>query len=126
MKKSHALLLIIGALIVGIVAGGWAVSRFHVRYAGYSTASDANMTHASLKALRGANTTGAVELLEIKLDGALVSLAPFLTERSKLRRDPVYLKVFRSVKAYRKEFPRASQDGDDVVDRAFSLLDENQ
>ena len=109
MKTSHATILASATLVVGLLLGGWTVSRFHVRYTGLSAVADANLTTASLKALRKGDTTNAMELLEIRLGGALAILKPFVIEKPEGQRDELYSKVLGTVDAYRAEFPRGSR-----------------
>ena len=129
MSKTRALLLAMAALIIGALAGGWGVSRFWERFAGDlaagSMAADASTTVLTLEHLRMGNTTGAVERLETKLDGALIGLGAFIPETPKSRRDPQHISVLEIARAYRTKFPRTS-DSPEIsggVARAFELLD---
>jgi hypothetical protein len=129
MSKTRALSFALAALIIGAVVGGWGVSRFWGRVT-YdlsvgSMAAEASTTVGALERLRDGNTTGAVELLEIKLDGALIGLGAFIPEIGESRRDPLHLKVVEMARDYRAMFPRTNDSPEiaDGVARAFLLLD---
>jgi hypothetical protein len=115
--------------ILGAVGGGWGVSLFHGRMTDNlisgSLAAEASTTVGTLTRLRDGNTAEAIELLEIKLDGALIGLGAFLPEIPESRRDPLHIKAVEMAHAYRTRFPRANDSPEiaDGVARAFSLLD---
>jgi hypothetical protein len=129
MSKTRALLLALAALIIGAVAGGWGVSKFWGRLtadlSASSMAAEASTTVRILERLRDGNTTGPVELLEIKLDGALIGLGAIIPEIPESRRDPNYIRAVGIARDYRSKFPRTndSPDVSDGVARAFSLLE---
>ncbi len=129
MSKTRALLFALAALIIGGVAGGWGVSKFWGRFTGdlsaSSMAAEASTTVRILERLRDSNTTGAVESLEIKLDGALIGLGAFIPEIPESRRDPMYIRAVEIARDYRDKFPRTNDSPEisDGVARAFSLLD---
>jgi|SRR5688572_21490164 len=130
MTKTRALLLALAAFVIGAAAGGWAVSRFWDRLNNDLSlgplGAEASTTVRTLERLRAGNATGAVELLEIKLDGALVGLGAFMRETPPSNRDPLHLKVLSMARDYRARFPR-THDSPEVarsIARAFTLLDE--
>jgi len=129
MSKTHAFLLALAALVIGAVGGGWAVSKFWGRFTSNlstgSMAAEASTTVGILKRLRAGDSTNAVELLEIKLDGALVGLGAFLPEIPEARRDPLHIKVIRTARDYRAQFPRTNDSPEiaEAIAQAFILLD---
>ena len=129
MSKTSAFLLAALALIIGAFAGAWGVAQFYGRFTGNLTstslAAEAGTTARILERLRAGNATAAVELLELKLDGAVIGLGAFLAETPASRRDPSHLKMLQIARDYRIKFPRKtnSPEIDDGVARAFGLLD---
>ena len=128
MSKRAAIILAVVTLLVGIVAGGWAVADFYGHFTmrlilGQLTA-EASTTTATLKRLRAGNTTNTVELLEIKLDGDLIGLGAMLTDTLELKSDPQYIKTLQMVRDYRTQFPRksGSPEVDAGADKEFDLL----
>jgi hypothetical protein len=128
MSKNAAIILAVITLLIGVVAGGWAVGIFYGRLTtrliiGQLTA-EASTTTVTLKRLRAGNTTNAVELLEIKLDGDLIGLGAMLTDPRELKSDPQYIKTLQMVRDYRTQFPRksSSPEVDAGADKAFDLL----
>ena len=128
MSKRAAIILAVAALFVGVVAGGWGVGVFYSRLTGRlvigSLTSDAVTSVVELKHLRGGDTTNTIELLEIRLDGDLIGLTPFLDDRRALDRDPSYIRSLQKVKDYRTQFPRKSDSPelDAGADKVFDLL----
>ena len=128
MSKRAAIILAVAALLVGVIAGGWSVAYFFSRFAGQpvisSLSADAAMSVAELRRLRAGYTTNVVQVLEIKLDGDLIGLTPFLDDPSAFNRDPMNLKTLQIVKDYRTQFPRKtdSPELDAAADKAFDLL----
>jgi len=128
MSKRAAIILAVAALFVGVVAGGWGVGVFYSRFTGRlvigSLTSDAVMSVAELKMLRAGSNTNASELLEIRLDGDLVGLTPFLADRREFDRDPSNIKALQKVRDYRTQYPRksGSPELDAGADKAFDLL----
>ncbi len=129
MSKTRAFLLALAALVIGAVAGGGGVSKFWGRFTGDlsagSMAAEASTTVGILKRLRAGDSTNAVELLEIKLDGALIGLGAFLPNIPEARRDPLHIKVVRTARDYRAQFPRTNDSPEiaEGVAHAFTLLD---
>jgi hypothetical protein len=128
MSKKVAILLAVVTLLIGGVAGGWAVGVFYERLTtrlavSYLTA-EASVTTETLKRLRAGNTTNAVELLELRLDGDLMGLGSFLDDPRELKNDPTYIKTLQTVKDYRTQFPRKSPspEVDAGADKVFDLL----
>jgi hypothetical protein len=128
MSKRAAIILAFVALVVGILAGGWGLGLFYSRLTGRliigQLTSEAVMNVAELKMLRAGGSTNAVELLEIRLDGDLIGLTPFLTDRREFDSDPTYAKAIQKVKDYRTKFPRKSDSPelDAGTVKAFDLL----
>lgn len=89
MRMRSALLLAFAALMIGAIAGGWGVGelqgRITTQWAGVSSAAEAGTTVWALERLRSGNTTKAVELLESKLDGALIGLGASLSSAPESR-----------------------------------------
>lgn len=124
-----ALLLAFTTLMIGAIAGGWTVgwiqARITTHWAGVSSAAEASTTVWTLERLRSGNTTKAVELLESKLDGALIGLGASLSSTPESRRDPALIKTLQSAREYRARFPRKTENPeiDEAVARVFALLD---
>ena len=129
MSKRAAIILAVVALIVGAVAGGWSVAVFYDRFTSWlvigSLTADASTTVSDLRYLRAGDTTNVVELLEIKLDGDLIGLVPFLADPRQFKRDPSYIKTLQRVRDYRAQFPHKSDspEVDEGAAKAFNLLD---
>ncbi len=128
MSKKAAIILAVMTLLIGIAAGGWAVGMFYSRLTarlivGQLTA-EASTTTVTLKRLRAGNTTNAVELLEIKLDGDLIGLGAMLADPREFKSDPQHIKTLQMVKDYRAQFPRKTgwPEVDAGADKAFDLL----
>ena len=128
MSKTSAFSLALAALVIGAVFGGWAVSRFWGHFTGGlsngSMAAEAGTTVGILKSLRSGKSTTAVELLEIKLDGALVGLGAGLSDIPAPRRDPLHIRAIQSARDYRSEFPRTNDSPEvaEAIAKAFTLL----
>ena len=88
--------------------------------------TEAGSTVGLLKRLRAGNSTGAVEVLEYRLDSALIGLGALLPSIPESRRDRSYLKAIQKAKDYRTQFPRTNDSPEitEGVARAFTLLDE--
>jgi hypothetical protein len=76
---------------------------------------DASMAVALLQRLRAGQTNEAIEVLELTLDNALISLAASPQEIGEAQ-----LKTLEMAKQYRAKYPRNSDPG---VSKAFDLLD---
>ena len=130
MSKKIAVLLIVGALIAGAVAGGYGALCFYIRFTGLlvlnSSAAKTATAVSTLSMLRAGNETNAVELLEIHLDGELVTLGACLADAPVSKRDSMCLGVLQQARDYRVKYPRQSRSrqGDMAVARAFALLNE--
>jgi len=89
---------------------------------------DADMTILILEQLRARQTSEAVDLLELQLDGALIDLGASLEATPEKARQPIALAALRRARQYRTRFPRKTGNPsvDAAVARAFSLLDKQQ
>jgi hypothetical protein len=128
MSKKAAIILAVAALIIGVVAGGWSVAFFYGRFTSWmvtgNLTSDAVRSVAEIKMLRADQTTKAIEFLEMRIDGDLIGLTPFLADRQEFTRDPSNIMALQTVKDYRTKFPRKSDSAelDADADKAFDLL----
>ena len=128
MSKTRAFLFAFAALVAGTLAGGWGVSKFWERFTGDvlagSMAAEASTTASILKRLRVGDSTNAVELLELELDGALIGIGACLRDIPDARRDPLHIKAVRMARDYRTHFPRTNGSSEmaEGVARAFTLL----
>jgi hypothetical protein len=128
MSKKAAIILAVAALFIGIVAGGWSVAFYYGRFTGWmvtsNLTSDAVTSVAEIKMLRAGQTTNTVELLEMRIDGDLIGLTPFLADRREFDRNPSNIKALQTVKDYRTKYPRKSESAelDAAADKAFDLL----
>ena len=129
MSKTRTFLFALAALLLGVLGGGWGASRFWERVTGdweaRSMMTEAGSTVGLLKRLRAGNSTGAVEVLEYRLDSALLGLGALLPSIPESRRDRSYLKAIQKAKDYRTQFPRTNESPEitEGVARAFTLLD---
>ena len=129
MSKRATIIIAVLALIVGAVAGGWSVAvvydRLTSRLVIGSLTAEASTTVAELRRLRAGDVTNVVELLEIKVDGDLIGLNPFLADPREFNRDSRYVDALKMVRDYRAEFPHKSgmPEVDAGAAKAFNLLD---
>ena len=128
MSKRAAIILAVAALIIGVVAGGSSVAFLYGRFTGWmvtsNLTSDAATSVAEIKMLRAGQITNTVQLLETRIDGDLIGLTPFLSDRREFDRYPSNIKSLQTVKDYRAQFPRKSDapELDAGADKAFDLL----
>jgi hypothetical protein len=129
MSKRAAIFLAVSALIIGVLAGGWSVAFYYNRVTSWvvitKMTSEATISVAELEMLRAGQATNTMELLETTIDGDLVGLSPFLTDRREFNRYPSNIKALQTVKDYRAKFPRKtdSAEFDANAAKAFDLLD---
>jgi hypothetical protein len=128
MDKKLAVTLIVAAFLVGAVGTGVTVGYFYNRMAArlvyLSETEKAGMNVGVLNQLHANNTTNAIQLLDIELDGSLITLWFFRNEITPSDRD-VTLGVLRKVKEYRTKFPHEFDDPTfvETVSNVLSLVD---
>jgi hypothetical protein len=128
MSKRVAIIFAVVSLLIGIAVGGWTVAYVYghltTRLAVSQLTAEASMTTATLKCLRAGETTNAVEILELQLDGDLLQLGSYLDDPHEITSDPTYIKTLQIVKDYRTQFPRKSRsiEVDAGADKVFGLL----
>jgi hypothetical protein len=129
MKKSHFILLVSGALSLGILIGAvgiWTLSiHLSNKFMGLAAASGAGQEVTVLQLVRTGDTNHAIELLEIHLDGDVVTLGSLLGDVPPSHRDPTLMKTLARARDYRVKYPRKSDlpEGDATVAKAFDLVD---
>jgi hypothetical protein len=127
MSRRKALALVTVALCVGIFIGWFLATRHGDRFtrdfASVSSSADVGITVRTLQRLRAGNDTGAIELLEAHLDGALLALGSSLRSTPEGQRDVLHLQMLDLAREYRVTFPRQSisPEVDEAVTRALSL-----
>ena len=62
-----------------------------------------------LENLRQGDAKSPIELLEVKLDGDLISLWAFYKDTPANKRDPHLLKLLAKIRAYRMKYPRSTE-----------------
>ena len=81
MKKSRLILLASSAFLLGVVISAVVASlmwyHFTVRFAAVSSAGRASIDMAALRCLQTGDTNHALELLDMDLDGEVISLGGF-------------------------------------------------
>ena len=109
MSKQRAFLLIVSTLILGVVGGGYATSRWYqqylYRFCADSAAVQIEKDHTTLYYFRTGDTNKAVQLVEIDLDGQMAVLESTLREIPRSRRDTNDLVILEHARAYREAFP---------------------
>jgi hypothetical protein len=129
MNKLRTVLLVLGALGVGAVAGGWGVSRFsrHIAIGSLSDmmAAQVSATVLTLERIRKGDTAGAIELQEAGLDGQLCALADTMPDARQTVFHSMKLECIQEARDYRARFPRTNSPPHTAegVARAFRLLD---
>jgi hypothetical protein len=129
VNKSTTVVLIFVALMIGLALGGMAVFHFGTRFIGYGTinaeSAEAAVTVHALERLRAGDTNGAEDLLESRLDGALISVKSFLQSVPTTRRDTNAIQTLRLAKSYRDKFPRktSTPEVDQAVAQALAFPD---
>jgi hypothetical protein len=142
MNKKLAIILIVVAFIAGAVAAGGSVGYLFVQrlvimnkildyqFECQPELSTSLVSISALKKFRSNETSNsnAVEYLELQLDYSVAGLGRYvghlpLSERDS---DSVTMKVLRSAKKYREQFPHTNQDVliQKDIERAFSLVNE--
>jgi hypothetical protein len=109
MNKRRALLFAIVALAFGLVAGGYATSKWYERYLYRFCADDAaaelGKDHSVLHHLRAGDTNSAIDLLEIDLDGQMIAVQGMLEEIPKAEQNTNDVVLLERARAYRKAHP---------------------
>jgi hypothetical protein len=90
--------------------------------------ADASTTMLILGRLREQRTAEAIELLEARLDGALINLGAAMAATPPAERAAVPLDTLQKAREYRTEFPRHTSytNIDESVVRAWRLLNEQK
>jgi lipid-binding SYLF domain-containing protein len=88
--------------------------------------ADASLAIALLEQLRAKYSTEAVELVEMRLDGALIGLSSSLSAMPKPERPAIALQTLQRAKEYRTRFPRKVADPtiEEELTRGWKLLPE--
>jgi hypothetical protein len=121
MTRTRVTVLVAGVFIAGVVVGGglaaWLYDRFVLsNYVAMSAASGVGNKLTVLRAVRTGDTNGAVQSLELSLDGDLVTLG--LLPSSTI--DGPTSRILNRVASYREEYPH--KFGDAEVDTAIAEL----
>ena len=77
--------------------------------------------HRILQDIREGKTNDAINLLEIKLDGELITF--FNYDKNQPRIDPSQFKIISRISTYRREYPRKtdSQEVDAMVQKVLAM-----
>jgi hypothetical protein len=139
MNKRAVIIITVLALFVGAVAGGLSVAaiyghrtnllirdyEYHENEEGFaSLTADADTRVYSLRHLHAGQTTNAIDFEQGILDGDLINLESFVTNRSDYMNYPPSINALQDVKAYRTEFPYEEPPSvKKSVEEVFTLLD---
>ena len=109
MSKTRAFLLVISTLILGMVGGGLAVSRWYqhyiYRFCADSAATQVEKDHTTLYYFRTGDTNKALQLVEIDLDGQMAVLESMLKRIPQERQDTNDVVILEHAREYRRAFP---------------------
>ena len=109
MSKKRAFLFAVITLIVGLVAGGYATSkwyqRFLYRFCADGSAAELGKDHSVLHYLRKGDTNTAIDLLEIDLDGQMIAVEGMLQEIPKAQQETNDIVLLERARAYRRAYP---------------------
>lgn len=130
MSKKATILIALSTLVVGTILGALGATVFQAhssnKLAVGSLTAEATTTVGTLNRLRAGKMNEATDLLETKLDEALIGLGAFLADPRELNRDPLRRKTLEMARDYRAKYPHDS--GSPIVEesiaRAFSLIKE--
>ena len=139
MNKKIAIVLIVAAFIVGAVAAGGSVRYFFVRqlvvmnkildyqFECHPEISTSLVSIPALKMLRSGDksSSNTVEYLELQLDYSVAGIEKYIEHHSLSESNsfPAILKVLRSAKRYREQFPHTNQNASvqKDIEQAFFL-----
>ena len=109
MSKRRAFLFSAVALIFGLVAGGYATSKWYRRtlyqFGADGAAAELGKDHSVLQYLRKGDTNTAVDLLEADLDGQMLVVEVMLREIPKAQQDTNDVVLLERARAYRRAYP---------------------
>jgi hypothetical protein len=129
MSKKSSIILAIAAFFVGLFIGAQGVVFFYghltSRQIIASNQAETATTVVLLKELRAGNTTNAIEILETRLDCALMEFGSIFTDPREMKLDPMYIKTLQRARDYRIQFPHKSglPAVDEATAKTFGLLD---
>jgi len=117
MKISRTNVVVgVASFLLGIavtVSAAWfPLSRYFATFSANVSASEIVFSAGALNALRSGDTTNAMELLEIKLDGGIIGLGSMLEEMPPHLHHKNQLKQMKAASDYRAKNPRKSDDPD--------------
>ena len=109
MSKKRALLFTAIALVLGLVVGGYATSRWYQRYICRLSANTVALQLAQdtyvLQHFRTGDTNMAIDFLEIDLDGQVAAEKTLLEEIPKSQQNRGDIQYLESAEAYRQAHP---------------------
>ena len=124
MTTSQSLILILLAFAAGVFVGWIVASRRSNQSTrnllGGASSAEAGLVVCTLERLRTGDHEGAISLLEVGLDSALIVLASLLRPTPEAQRDKRQMQMLRMAREYRARFPRQF---DQAVAEAFSLAE---
>jgi hypothetical protein len=127
MKKSHVILFVSLSLIFGAV-GGWFAAGYRYgqwanNFASSATLGDLGEAYSALQSARAGDTNIAVEMLESRLDVAIIDLAAKVRETADSKKRDGYLRALARARDYRAVHPRTtdSPEFDGAVAQALSV-----
>ncbi len=97
---------------VTVIAAWIPLSRYFATFSANVSASEIVFSAGALNALRSGDTTNAMELLEIKLDGGIIGLGSMLEEMPAHRHHKNQIKQMKAAWDYRTKYPRKSDNPD--------------
>jgi hypothetical protein len=142
MNNKLAIILIVAAFIVGAVVAGGSVRYFFVqrqvtlnKILDYQSECQPEISTSlvsipALKMLRSGDksSSNTVEYLELQLDYSVAGIEKYIEHHSLSESNsfPAILKVLRSAKRYREQFPHTNQDASvqKDIEQAFSMVND--
>ena len=128
MNKRAAFTIAVVTLLIGVIAGGWAMGELY-KYSNKRVnvgqlIADTATTIYALKCIRAGYTTNAVEVLEKKLNDDLLDLGAIQAVPREFMSDSQYIKTLKMAKRYLIPYPHksGSTEIDAETNRAFRLL----
>ena len=126
MSRKKIFFLFFPMFISGVFFGGFLLHAIHTGLKARDNHRlaeiQANESLLILKRLRDGKTNDLIEMMEVQLDGAIVSM------KAKSKSSSSYQTLVRA-KAYRKEFPRTTKhsgESDKPAEKALSELDQEK
>lgn len=121
MREGLVILLVIGALIIGALAGYFYEMR---RATTIDVSLQASTTYQTLRDLRSGDTNAVFQALEDNLDMRVIELRAILDENPRIKRASNYTNMLRRIAQYRSAYPHHNdnRDIDEMVTAALKSV----